>query len=83
MEYQVGEKVLCKKIEWSNDDQPLRKIDSIGTITSIKDITEGHTSVYKYEVTHFSGKWYTDNDGTRIERFEKVPITINANEFKN
>jgi len=70
--FQVGQKVLCRKVEWSRDGGTIRKIDSVGEIVSIKDVTQGHSSVFKYVVQLPSVVWCTDNDGTEVERFEPI-----------
>jgi hypothetical protein len=66
--FEVGEKAIAKKLGWSNDNLPLRKIDVEGTITSIKGISPNHNSIHKYEFTWSGGKFM--NDGGKLTKIK-------------
>ena len=61
--FRLGEKVIAKRLGWEGNgstDNPLRRADVKGIITSIKGISPTHTSIYKYEFTWSGGRMYTN-----------------------
>jgi hypothetical protein len=62
-ELNVGDNVIACRAAWLGSgtvEDPCRKGDIDGIITSIKGITPGHTNIHMYEVTTEKLIFYTD-----------------------
>ena len=67
-EFNLGERAIAKKLAWSYDGEPLKKIDVEGTITSIKGVSPNHNSKHKYEFTWSGGKFM--NNGEKLTKIK-------------
>jgi hypothetical protein len=64
MEFRIGDKALGLNLGWEgtgNSENPLKRCDVVGTITSIKEVNKNHNNVHKYEFSWEKGKLYTNN----------------------